>query len=126
MALRPHSAGNPVSSLLTFPQAGRLGPALAAAALALAAALAASIWVGEGLFSPRGLLLFAGCVLAGTVAIAALAPELLAVAAPALMPLSNVWIFFPYEMAFYPLAFFVLLRALWSRPAWLTRLEDFE
>src|SRR5438128_441225 len=92
----------------------------------MAAASGAAIWFGLGLLSPQGLLLFLCCLAVGGVSLAALAPELLAVAGPALMPLPLVWIVFPYEMAFYPFAFFILLHMLWNRSAWLTRLNDFE
>ena len=112
-------------ALALSPQGGRLR-ALVLAGIAIAAAAAAFGWFGLGLLSMPGLLLLLATLAGGGLAIAALGPELLVVAAPALMPLPLLWIVFPYELAFVPLAFFFLLHALRTRPAWLTRLEDFE
>lgn len=115
-----------MSDSLPLSPAARGPQRLAYAAIAVTAAVASAVWIGQGVMSLPGLALLGAALVAGAITVAALAPELLAIAAPALMPLPLVWIVFPYEMAFYPLAFLLLLHALVRRPPWLFRLESLE
>ena len=115
-----------MSDALALSPAYRRRRALALAAITIVAALAATVWFGLGLLSPPGLLLLLAALAGGGLALAILGPEVLVVAAPALMPLPLLWAVFPYELAFLPLAFFLFVYALRTRPAWLTRLEDIE
>ncbi|MBI5710196.1 MAG: hypothetical protein HZC42_07835 [Candidatus Eisenbacteria bacterium] len=101
-------------------------PLLTGAAIAVAATVMVSVWLGLGLLSLPGLLLLLLAVIGGGVLFLGTAPGLLAVLGPALMPLGLVWIVFPYEMAFGVLALLVVLRGLELRAHWLLRLERLE
>jgi hypothetical protein len=96
------------------------------AAIVAITCLVIYVWQGVGWLSLPGLAFAALLGAAAALAVAAFAPWLLVVLAPAMLPLERVWIVFPWELVYLALAALVVLHALRARPAWALRLEGVE
>jgi hypothetical protein len=96
------------------------------AAIVALTCLVIYVWQGVGWLSLPGLAFGALLGGAGAVAVAAFAPWVLVVLAPALLPLERLWIVFPWELVYLGILALVVLHALRARPAWARRLEPVE
>lgn len=113
---------------MNAPQARGLPPGrLVVPALAgIVGAVGACVWLGLGLLSLPGLGLLAGVAVVGTVGALWWAPAVPALLIPAILPLPQVRVFFPFELLLGAFAGLVLVHGLRRGTTWAWRLRGVE